>query len=245
MNIYCIKKHRVKMFVVGTILSVGSSMGITALILIISGIPIQKINMIIAVIAPLIITPVIIHVFLKMIYKIHALEQQMRELATKDSMTGLYSRKFFFDSASGLLYLALRNKQPLSVLYIDIDFFKKINDEFGHPCGDMVLSQFGSILLQNVRKSDLAGRIGGEEFCMVLPDTDASGAQIVAEKLRSLAASTIVTYETSSVQFTISIGIATLSQAYHSSPDKIFSVADKALYSAKQQGRNQVKVSIG
>lgn len=163
------------------------------------------------------------------------------EMAVTDSLTGLHNRLYLETHLSSLFKRAAERKRPLSVLMIDIDRFKMINDTFGHDCGDEVLREFARRLRRNVRGSDLASRYGGEEFFIVMPDTDAAMASIVAERIRRETASTPFTIDQDGigVPVTISIGIASI----HTGTDSVQALlkrADVALYEAKAAGRNRV-----
>lgn len=159
------------------------------------------------------------------------------EHATLDSLTGVLNRRSIMTSAMDLE----RAKAPtaqLSLLMIDIDHFKSINDSFGHLAGDAAIRQVSDLLRTEVRASDLVGRYGGEEFLILMPETDATGAARVAEKLRSTIAARIV----QPVPITVSIGVATMGAEEHSL-ERTLARADAALYEAKQAGRNTVRVA--
>lgn len=168
---------------------------------------------------------------------------QLRELANKDPLTGLWNLRFFSDAANNLFAISQRNSQPICLLFIDIDHFKLINDNYGHQTGDHVLQEIAALIAGGVRKSDLAGRIGGEEFVLLMPDTDLGGAYTRAEKLRlSVQALRGLIESDPGRGCTISIGIA----GALPSDSAIISMqkrADLAMYEAKQQGRNRVAIA--
>jgi two-component system, cell cycle response regulator len=163
------------------------------------------------------------------------------EMAVTDSLTGLHNRRYLDSHMPTLFERSVSRERPLSVLIIDMDHFKRINDTFGHDAGDDVLRDFSSRLNRNIRGIDLACRYGGEEFVVVLPDTDQRMAAVVAERIRGTVAATpfIIRSGTASVDVTISIGIASL-QPRNDSVEKLFKRADTALYEAKRNGRNRV-----
>ncbi|GGA85058.1 PleD family two-component system response regulator [Brucella endophytica] len=163
------------------------------------------------------------------------------EMAVTDSLTGLHNRRYLDGHMPTLFERAVSRERPLSVLIIDVDHFKRINDTFGHDAGDDVLRDFAGRLNRNIRGIDLACRYGGEEFVVVLPDTDQRMAAVVAERIRGTVASTpfVIRTGTASVDVTISIGIASL-QPRNDSVGKLFKRADLALYEAKKSGRNRV-----
>lgn len=163
------------------------------------------------------------------------------EMAVTDSLTGLHNRRYLDSHMSMLFARSVSRDRPLSLLIIDMDHFKRINDTFGHDAGDDVLRDFAGRLNRNIRGIDLACRYGGEEFVVVLPDTDQRMAAVVAERIRGTVASTpfIIRAGTANVDVTISIGIASL-QPRDDSVEKLFKRADTALYEAKRSGRNRV-----
>jgi len=165
--------------------------------------------------------------------------QQMEELATIDSMTGLYNRRHFMALAAAEWSRFQRYYRPLAVLMIDVDHFKSVNDRYGHAVGDDALVSVANACMEGKRSSDIVGRIGGEEFAMLLPETDLYQARIVADRIcKAVAAGTMKAHE---VQFkvTASIGFAA---ATVSMPgfEALLNAADQALYQAKDQGRNRI-----
>ncbi len=169
----------------------------------------------------------------------------LEKLATTDSLTGLFSRRHFHNLCSQEIERASRYNESFSLLIIDIDFFKKINDTWGHPAGDRVLKEISHSLGSLVRIPDFCARIGGEEFAVALPNTDALGANRIAERIRSGIAEQPVTVGqekdvSETIRVTVSVGAAT----YRKNDDfgAMFGRADKALYRAKASGRNRVEV---
>lgn len=168
-------------------------------------------------------------------------EAKMRALATTDALTGMPNRRHVIEAGHREFARAQRQNSPLSVLMLDIDHFKSVNDTWGHATGDAVLQVLAGIVLSSIRGEDVGGRLGGEEFAVVLPDTDAAGAQVLAERLRlRLEGSEAAKTEDATVlKFTVSIGVATLSPE-DSAFEALLKAADKALYTAKGNGRNCV-----
>jgi diguanylate cyclase (GGDEF)-like protein len=187
---------------------------------------------------PALIAPWFSWYFVKSFMKLHRLELEMRELATFDSLTKVYTRKMFFENAKNIFELNKRDKKPFSVLYIDLDNFKPINDTFGHHIGDEVLKVFGKILLENKRKSDIVGRTGSEEFAIVLPQTNQFDAYEYAEKIRIKVSEINLEYEDVKLNFTISIGVASYNR--NKTLKEIFTYADESLYKAKKEAKNKV-----
>jgi two-component system cell cycle response regulator len=167
--------------------------------------------------------------------------QMSIEAAITDALTGLHNRRYMESHLGTLLDQAVARSRPISILILDIDFFKAINDSYGHSAGDDVLKEFSRRLKKAVRGIDLACRYGGEEFVVVMPDTDVAMATMVAERLRKrIAAEPFpINQNTGTVPVTISIGIAAM-RSSEDSPADIIKRADKALYRAKREGRNRV-----
>ncbi|MDP9344888.1 MAG: GGDEF domain-containing protein, partial [Actinomycetota bacterium] len=160
--------------------------------------------------------------------------------AATDALTGLPNRRALRDSLTRMLAQSGRTMSPLSVIALDLDHFKAINDTYGHDRGDAVLAAVGDMLTRSVRNSDLAARTGGEEFVVLLPDTGAEGAQAVAEKLRATMAT--VTGLGLSKALSASFGVATCPD--HATDDSgLLRLADRALYTAKAAGRDRVEIS--
>jgi diguanylate cyclase (GGDEF)-like protein/PAS domain S-box-containing protein len=168
------------------------------------------------------------------------LELELIRQTQLDHLTGLSNRRHFMAQGDVELSRAVRYNTPLSVLMLDIDFFKEVNDTYGHQAGDTILQAIGKFCLNTTRKVDLAARLGGEEFAIILPATDAKGALLVAEKLREFIANMEVRIPPDlSIHVTISIGVSTLDNK-DINIDTLLNQADKALYKAKKTGRNKV-----
>ena len=163
-----------------------------------------------------------------------------RELSIRDPLTGLYNRRFIDEVFEREIQRSKRNKKDLSVVMVDIDKFKKLNDTYGHKAGDMILKTFASKMVENLRSSDVVGRYGGEEFIIIMPDTEKSKAVEVAERLRKILSSTEFTLpEGKNITVTASFGVATFPED-GSNIDRIVHIADERLYRAKKEGRNKV-----
>lgn len=167
-------------------------------------------------------------------------ELELARLAQTDYLTDLANRRHFMLLAEQEMSRALRYGGPISVLMMDVDHFKKINDAHGHKAGDIVLREFADLCRQALRDVDTIGRVGGEEFAVLLPETDDKEAFEVAERLRKATADTeIVLEQGGALHFTVSIGLATRNDA-DTAIDTLLNQADKALYEAKHKGRNRV-----
>jgi len=165
---------------------------------------------------------------------------QLAQLANTDVLTGVSSRRAFLAGLEAELARARRHNESLSLLMLDIDHFKRVNDVHGHPIGDAVLKQFSETCAGMLRAHDLFGRLGGEEFAIVLPHTDAEGARCVAEKIRTAAAQTPMPTAAGDITVTVSIGLAQM-EGLPGEVDQLMARADQALYEAKRGGRNQAR----
>jgi diguanylate cyclase (GGDEF)-like protein len=161
--------------------------------------------------------------------------------ATTDEMTGLYNYRFLVGYLDQQVNVAERASSPLSVLMLDLDHFKAVNDSHGHPAGDRVLRQFASLSLETIRKSDLAARYGGEEFVVVMANTGRDDAEVVAHKIRAAVEAMVVRLDDGSeVRLTVSIGGVTFPEGTRGARN-LLDLADRALYAAKRYGRNRVE----
>jgi diguanylate cyclase (GGDEF)-like protein/PAS domain S-box-containing protein len=167
---------------------------------------------------------------------------EMQHLATTDSLTGLNNRRSFGNLAQRAYEQAVRYNHPLAVLMLDIDHFKRVNDQFGHGAGDHVLRSVAYYCLTSLRAVDVVGRYGGEEIAMILPETDSAHAQRVAERLRQTLAQANIETEYGPLQITVSLGIATATPQDSLPLETLINRADQALYQAKRAGRNRVVV---
>lgn len=166
--------------------------------------------------------------------------QRSLEMAVTDSLTGLYNRRYMTNHLATLVDEGAHSGKPLSLMILDIDYFKAVNDTYGHGAGDEVLKEFSRRIATNVRGIDLACRLGGEEFVVVMPDTDRETAITIAERLRSRVAERAFQTDTDrTIDVTVSIGLAGANWP-HDSATALLERADQALYEAKRSGRNRV-----
>ena len=170
-----------------------------------------------------------------------AFHETLLDLSTRDPLTGLANRGNALAEFQNRFGLSLRYDRPLSVVICDLDHFKHVNDTYGHGAGDFVLQAFGERVRTNLREADLAGRIGGEEFLMVLPETDLGGGRQFAERLRKAVEGAPVMLPTGPLEVTCSLGVAERLGA-DEDPGQLLARADTALYLAKTGGRNRVCV---
>jgi diguanylate cyclase (GGDEF)-like protein len=173
--------------------------------------------------------------------EIETLQAHLRERAIRDSLTGLFNRRYLDETFERELARAKRDSYAISVLMIDIDHFKRLNDTFGHKAGDQVLKALGDFLLTGVREGDIVCRYGGEEFLIIMPGVHLKDAQVRAESICQGFSTLAVNYEEKELHSTISIGVAIFPQ-HGSTSDEIIRAADTAMYIAKQAGRNTVCV---
>jgi len=169
----------------------------------------------------------------------------LSEISARDSLTGLYNRWYVMEKIDSEMNRALRHGSPMSVLMLDLDHFKTVNDSFGHSVGDNVLKVVGQVLRESCRVYDVPGRYGGEEFCIVLPDTRVGNTKMVAERIRSRLASTELPVGERSIVVTASIGVAGMDSVSDEgvvSAAALLDRADRALYAAKHGGRNRVEL---
>jgi two-component system cell cycle response regulator len=167
-------------------------------------------------------------------------QKKMAEMSTKDPLTGLYNRRCFMEGLDRELARAKRYQSEVVLCMLDLDHFKKVNDTYGHPAGDAVLSQVGRMLREFMRESDLLCRYGGDEFAIILTNTETEKARIVCERFREMVAWHEFTHNAFSFHVTVSIGIASYERASNQSPLELIELADQALYRAKNAGRNSV-----
>jgi diguanylate cyclase (GGDEF)-like protein len=166
------------------------------------------------------------------------LTQELEKLATIDALTQVWNRRQLLQIGQHEINRAKRYNRDLSVLMIDIDHFKKINDTYGHGVGDEVLKTVAQTMLKSIRIADRLGRFGGEEFVIFLPESDSKGANHLAERIRKIIANLIISAPDVDFSLTVSIGVATYQN--HQSLEDVIKRADDALYQAKNQGRNRV-----
>ena len=162
--------------------------------------------------------------------------------ARRDSLTGLPNRFVFEERIGSIVEQARRHGHPLTLAALDLDHFKAVNDNFGHVAGDHILREMAALIRPRIRKDELFGRYGGEEFMVILPETDCEKARHFAESLRVMVESHIFFYEGVWIPITISVGVAQFDQDKHSTMDVFIEAVDKALYKAKGAGRNRVCV---
>ena len=170
------------------------------------------------------------------------LEEQLKGLSERDSLTGACNRRYFMQIFEKQFAISKRYKAKLSVLLIDIDNFKKINDTCGYECGDVILKEFGTFCEKHFRQSDLFARYAGEEFVVMLSNTPSLGAAIIAERLRANIEEMSVPYENKKIRFSISIGISSVMDLDQNS-NAVLRRAEAALYQVKKKGGNRIEIT--
>ena len=170
------------------------------------------------------------------------LVDRIREQSVRDSLTWLYNHQYFQNHMDNMLSRAKREKDPLGFIILDIDYFKKFNDNYGHQAGDFVLKKVAGILTSELRGTDIVARYGGEEFVAILPGRDLEGSYRVAERIRKIFEQTPFEYESHGLKITISAGVSAYIPSANANATKeaLIRYADNALYKAKEQGRNRV-----
>ena len=179
--------------------------------------------------------------FVSLLIEEQQTEADLKRMATTDDLTRLPNRRKFLKRLNSEFVRARRYNRPLSLCMLDLDHFKKINDSYGHDAGDQVLRTVADMMQQLLRETDMAGRLGGEEFGILLPDTGEDDAMILAERLRNAIADAPISYQTLAIELTVSVGVTSLGgQPDISQASELLSAADHCLYFAKQNGRNRI-----
>ena len=171
--------------------------------------------------------------------------EKLRGLAFRDGLTGLYNRRFFEDQFEKELDRVNRYSRLLSLVMIDIDHFKNINDTYGHPQGDIILSTVAQVFDTAIRHPDTAARYGGEEFVVILPETDVKGAVVLAERLREAVEKLEINAGNEIIKITISLGVTEYKmEKGRKSMSEVIDTADRALYHSKETGRNKLSIVL-
>ncbi|HEX9024344.1 MAG TPA: GGDEF domain-containing protein, partial [Geobacteraceae bacterium] len=178
----------------------------------------------------------------KLAAELHGANLRLHEMAFRDALTGLYNHRYFQEAMDKELSRAKRYQRDLALIIFDIDHFKKVNDAFGHPAGDLALAAIAGAAQQVVRDTDILARYGGDEFAVILPETDFAGAQLMAERLRDKIEGLEIEAGENTVKITISVGFTSYRNgARINEKGTVISMADKALYAAKHGGRNIIQ----
>lgn len=238
--------------VIITVVSITLSLLITFSISLLANETLDQVTIIAATVAPAIIAPTVSWYFMVLLFRIHHLEEEQRKFATFDYLTGLMSRRAFFDNSTSLIHQCTKDSLELVVAIMDIDNFKQINDRYGHAGGDAVLKSFSALLSSITRPSDLVGRLedhdligrlGGEEFAITMIGIQPESAVKVLERIRSAIAQDNVMYGGEKITYTVSMGVSKLNLSADKCIDDIINRADKALYHAKFNGKNRIEIN--
>jgi len=177
----------------------------------------------------------------RMVRNMSSLQDSLEWRAWHDMLTRLYNRAALFERAAKALDACQRKGQPLAVIQLDLDHFKGINDKYGHQAGDRVLVYIGRVIMNKIRKEDIAGRVGGEEFCIVLPSTSLEEGRQIAERIReSINGREILVGKKQTIRVSASLGVCSSEELYRYDFEHLQSIADSRLYQAKNNGRNRV-----
>jgi diguanylate cyclase (GGDEF)-like protein len=176
--------------------------------------------------------------------KLKEKNKKLREMARKDGLTNLFNHKYFHGVLDNELARSIRYKRPFSLIMFDIDYFKKINDTFGHRVGDIYLKKLSELVLTIVRENDIVARYGGEEFAVILPETDVEGGLILADRIRSAVEGMSVSAGPGTIQTTVSLGLSTYNPDGRGVLERedLIDAADAAMYESKNSGRNRINV---
>ncbi len=184
----------------------------------------------------------------KALHEAESLQKRYEQLSTIDELTGLNNRRYFFSEAEGMLARARRHQQHCSLMLLDVDFFKLINDEWGHMVGDKVLCAIADVIRQEARGGDLVARVGGEEFVIMLSESGVEGADLMAQRVQERLARLEIDPQIGNLKLSASIGISSYApesdpQApIHSLVDQLYAQADSAMYDGKREGRNTRRI---
>jgi two-component system cell cycle response regulator len=172
----------------------------------------------------------------------HAYYETLYQLAMRDGLTETFNRRKFTEELEREFQRAIRYERPLSLILLDLDHFKQVNDEFGHLCGDHVLKELSSRVRRNLRPEQTFARVGGEEFAVLSPETEAEGSLRLAEKIREEIASQPFRFQKWEIAATCSLGVSEMTERMEAS-EQLFEAADRALYVAKEEGRNRCSLA--
>lgn len=198
------------------------------------------VGLIISVIITVIITPTMGFYLVRLFLKVDKLEEEMRQLASYDLLTGLLNKREFLYQANFFHRVALREKLPYALVIVDLDNFKEINDQFGHLVGDQTLEKLGKAMQKTIRESDLACRWGGDEFVFFLPNTNIHHAEGFCKRIHTLIEDTS-NFSGLSVTLSASIGVSSFPDMIADNIEELFSAADTAMYMSKEAGGNQTR----
>ncbi len=196
------------------------------------------------IVTPALVAPLITFPYIKSVYEIDLLRKQLDKLARIDELTGISNRRFFYEQAESVIQRSNRLEEPVSLMFIDIDYFKNINDTHGHDTGDKTLQLVADILKSQIRTYDIIGRYGGEEFLLLLPNTALENSEKIAERLRSVVEKSAIIIGDKKINVTVSVGL-TNKTGNNITLESLVTMADNGVYMAKEAGRNNIKTVPG
>jgi len=237
---FVLRLGRHRSLVVLTVVTVLASVTLSELVITVLGRGDRRIAAASASLASLVLTPLLGSLMLRLVFDLEAARRQLAELAIRDELTGISNRRHFMATIQREWDLARRHASIGTLLLIDADGFKNINDTHGHLCGDRLLREVAAVIGGSLRHVDLLARFGGEEFIVFLPHTDSFGALDVAERIRSRVQAAHIDWQGRQITVTVSIGVAPIRRELPSL-DWMIHEADTALYAAKAAGRNCVR----
>jgi len=237
---FVIKMGHIKIVIIITLFSIIFSSFITWLASFFS--TTDSVSYKISIIVPLIIAPLTSWFIVGLLLQINEMEIQMRYIASVDQLTGVQSRTSFFSLSELAINHAIQTKREFTLVMLDLDLFKSINDTYGHTGGDLVLRDFGKLLKSICRKGDIVGRVGGEEFCILFLDCNSIDAVTISKKIISKLNQQTVEFNDKIITYTASLGISSSKIDVNVTLDQLFQQADTALYLSKNSGRNKYSV---
>ncbi len=198
-------------------------------------VPIEMMDVILSFVIPLIISPIITYIILEQSHELYCSKKQIEELVNKDALTQIYNKRYFETFAKEIFL----SGGSCSIILIDIDDFKNINDQYGHPAGDLVMKETAAIIKSQLRETDIVARIGGDEFAIICLDAESEYGREIAERIREKVEKTVFSYLSQKIYLTISVGC--VSNEYNKATlNEIIQNADNALYASKENGKNKV-----
>lgn len=200
------------------------------------------ISLILAGVIPLIITPILTYGYITTSLKLLESNRKLDHLSKVDDLTQAYNRRHFFELAQREFSLAQRHRHNLSLLMLDLDYFKAINDQYGHQCGDEVLIEVVKRIKTSLRETDILARYGGEEFIILLNHADQNYAQTIADRIKCSVSNTPIKVRGQQIEVSLSAGLSINPQCL-ASLDEAIKAADDALYQAKNKGRNRIELA--
>ncbi len=224
-----------------TAIAVGLSLLVTAIAAgIVGGLTAR--SFILATIVPLIVCPIMNLTFIRIFLELNSVEERLRKLAITDELTGVYNRRYFLEIADREVERSIRFGKPFSIIMIDVDFFKRINDQNGHLAGDAVLKAIAEDCLRHCRIIDTFARFGGDEFIFLLPETSLEKALPFADRIRTAIAEMHINHLAASIAVTASLGVQTFAGAGETL-ERLLDRADRAMYDAKHSGKNRISTT--